>query len=305
MNRLIHGDNAEVMRALSGESIDLIYLDPPFNTGLSFTTKSGELAYEDRWEGGDYLDMLRPRIEMMHGLLKDTGSIFLHCDWRASAHLRLMLDTIFGIDNFQNEIIWKRAPDGIGASTKSKRFGRNYDSILWYSKSAVWTYNMQHTKLSEKQIKTYGKRDVSGRMFKEVRVDGYTEKSIRSLEAQGLIYITKTGIKRKKYFLDEATSKVGVIWDDLLGFQAASLSADRVDYPTQKPEKLLARVIKTASNAGDVVADFFCGSGTTPVVAEKLGRRWIACDAGDIAIETATKRLLAIDATFATNCKST
>ncbi|MGI6306096.1 MAG: site-specific DNA-methyltransferase [Bacteroidales bacterium] len=294
-NKLIWGDNKFVMSSLLEKfagKIDLIYIDPPFATGADFTVdveigENGieihkahsiieEKAYRDTWGSGmeSFLTMFYDRLHLIKDLLSDKGSIYIHIDWRVNAHLRLLIDEVFGLENFQREIIW-----GIGTSSgfksQANNWIRGHDTILFYSKKDQIVFNKQYAEYDERTIRRYDKIDSKGKRYK--------------------IYYNSDGSERKVY-LD--TTKGRVItdtWTDIIGFQTINNTGEYLDYPTQKPEALLERIIKASSNEGDIVADFFCGSGTTCAVAEKLGRRWIGVDLGRYAIHTTRKRLLEIE----------
>lgn len=297
-NRLIHGDCLAVMQALPAECIDLIYIDPPFLTGrqhYSTLTESSraEPYFDDRWPGGiaEYLAWFEARLAEMRRVLAAAGSIYIHLDWRTSHYVKCMCDRLFGYDNFRNELFWRRDVAGKGAKRTSRQWPRNVDSILFYSKSDQWTFRQPYVALDEQQQKVYRYTQADGRRFKTVMLGDYSAASIARMEAQGLIYVSKSGKKYKKYYLDEAMSTVDTIWTDIAGFGTRTASKERLGYPTQKPEALLTRIIEASSNAGDVVADFFCGSGTTCAVAQKLGRSWVGVDVSNDAITIAAARL--------------
>jgi DNA modification methylase len=275
-NKLIFADNRRAIPSLletcTGK-IDLVYIDPPFGTGADFTmgrrggAAGGELlAYTDRWEDGlsEYLATMLEQLELIRALLSEQGTIFVHCDWRVSHYLRCLLDEVFGAEAFKNEIVWRyrRWP------AKTKVFQRMHDVLFWYGKSRsdrhAWT--QFYEELAPSTLETWG-----------------TKRQVADFS---------TG-RRKPSQTDEETkgAPMSDVWE--IGI-IAPIARERVGYPTQKPEALLRRVIEAASRPGDLVADFFAGSGTTLAVAEKLGRRWVGCDAGRVAIHTARKRLLGL-----------
>lgn len=291
-NKIIWGDNKLIMSSLLqtfGGKFSLIYMDPPFAVGSDFNIdiKIGdtdvektasvieEVAYRDTWGNGiaSYIEMLAERIRIAHALLSSDSSIFIHCDYRTAAYTRLLLDDVFGTDNFQNEIIWSY---GAGGNPKGF-FPRKHDSILWYSKGAP-KFNLQgaimRVPYDKSTIDThYKKVDSDGRLYRVQIVNG----------------------REYKTYADEG-KLVTDVWTDIGGQNATSpISAEATGYPTQKPEKLLERIIHAASQPGDLVGDFFCGSGTTLAVAEKLKRNWIGADLGRFAIHTSRKRLLNIE----------
>lgn len=317
-NRLIRGDKTEVLPALLATfagQVDLIYVDPPFDTGAAFSasrrvpsadaSSQGEpmvieqAAYRDTWGHGidRYLQWFYETVALLRELLAATGSIYVHLDWRLDGFARAIMDEVFGPACFRNAIVWKRDVAGKGAKRVSRQWPRNADTILFYSRSpTTWIFNQPFVALNEAQQKAYRYVDQDGRRYKAVQLGDYSAASIARFEAQGLIHTSRsTGTKYKKYYLDEALATVDGIWSDIPGFGTRTAAAEQSGYPTQKPEALLERIISASSREGDLVLDCFCGSGTTAVVAEKLGRRWIVADLGRLAVQTTRKRLLSID----------
>ena len=276
-NKLIWGDNKLVMSSLLKQGwagkINLIYIDPPFYTGadFSYTTKIDDTeiekepslieqrAYKDTWSGGiaSYLKYMYERLVLMKELLAENGSIYVHLDWHVSHYVKVMMDEIFGYDNFRNEIVWNYTGP---SSPGQKQFSRKHDSILWYSKSEDWTFNESLIRIPYDPT-TAGKFKSEGTGFKGTPAD-----------------LSKGKIPEDWWYFPI----VSRIRNEIVGFA------------TQKPEILLNRIILASSNKGDIVADFFCGSGTTLAVAEKLGRRWIGSDLSKYAIQVTRKRLLDI-----------
>ena len=294
-NKLIWGDNKLILSSLKNgplrEEIErqgglkLIYIDPPFDVGAdfkmdiqiggdTFTKKPNileEIAYRDTWgEGADsYIAMMYERLVLMRDLLAEDGSIYVHCDWRVHAFIRMVLDEIFGKDNFLNDVIWVYKFGGRSSST----FARKHDTIFWFAKTPRYFFNKDEVKVSvtsESTKHNYRYVDEQGRRYREDR------------RKSGKVY---------RYYLDEGKIPEDA-WTDIdsLHFEVQ----ERLEYPTQKPEALLERIIKSATRSGDLVADFFCGSGTTAAVAEKLGRRWIVSDLGKFAIHTTRKRMIGV-----------
>ncbi|MFH2012984.1 MAG: site-specific DNA-methyltransferase [Pseudomonadota bacterium] len=317
-NKLIWGDNKLILSSLKNgplrEEIEkegglkLIYIDPPFDVGAdfsmdieiggdTFTKKPNileEIAYRDTWgKGADsFIAMIYERLVLMRDLLAEDGSIYVHCDWRVNSYIRLVLDDVFGTSHYRNEIRWKRQPVR-GAKATSNQYARNSDGILFYSKSDKWIWNGAYKDYDPKFIETKFRPDADGRLFRDCDLGDYSEKSISDFEKQGKIYITSSGKKRLKRFLDE--EKGESLGDMLVHIpEVNSMAVERTGYATQKPEALLERIIKASSNEGDLIADFFCGSGTTSAVAEKLGRKWIVSDLGKFAIHTTRKRLIGV-----------
>lgn len=295
-NKLIWGDNLLVMGSLLEKfagKIDLIYIDPPFATGADFSFKaevgdSGEeiykersvieeKAYRDTWGRGvnSYMEMIYHRMKFFYELLSTRGSIYIHCDWRMNSYIRQMMDEFFGVNNFQREIIWDISVLS-GFKTKTNNWIRGHDTILFYSRdSKAVLFNKQKIEHRAEYLERFNKVDSEGRRY----FDGRGERR----------------------YLDDAIERgkaVGDVWGDIMSFQQIPTSAERVGYDTQKPIALLERIISASSNEGDLVADFFCGSGTTLVAAEKLGRRWIGCDLGRYGVHVSRKRMLDIE-----NCK--
>jgi adenine specific DNA methylase Mod len=317
-NKLIWGDNKLVLSSLKNGplrkeiedqgGIKLIYIDPPFDVGadFSFQVEIGgdefkkapsvleELAYRDTWGKGtdSFISMIYERLVLMRGLLSENGSVYVHCDWRLNSLLRLVLDEVFGSNFYRNELRWKRQPVR-GAKATSQQYARNSDVILFYSKSDSWIWNGAYKPYDPAFIKAKFRPDSSGRLFRDCDLGDYSEQSIQEFERQGKIYVTKSGKKRLIRFLDEEKGEsVGDIITDIP--EVNSMAEERTNYATQKPEELLERFIKASSCENDIVCDFFCGSGTTLAVAEKLNRKWIGSDLGKFAIHTTRKRMIQV-----------
>lgn len=327
LSSLANGPMREEIEREGG--LKLIYIDPPFAVGADFgfnieiggetaekkQTVIEEIAYRDTWERGisSYLSMLYERLVLMHGLLARDGSIYVHVDSKVLHPLRLVLDHVFGRDRFTNEIVWKRSLP----HNDPKKYGSIHDTILYYRKSEAFIFNPQYTGLEESYIEShYGSVDENGRNYQLTSLAAtgagparrfgdkvisppkgnhwrYSQENIDQLMAEGRIVFTSTGNPRYKRYLDEMKGPaLQSIWDDVLAVN--SQADERKDYPTQKPEALLDRIIKASSNEGDLVADFFGGSGTTAAVAEKLGRKWITCDLGRFGIHTTRKRMIGV-----------
>ncbi len=286
-NKLIWGDNKLILSSLTNgplrEEIEkegglkLIYIDPPFAVGADFgfeieiggetaekkQSTIEEIAYRDTWGKGisSYLTMMYERLKLMHNLLAEDGSIYVHCDWRVSYYLRFLLDDVFGANQFVNEIAWCTT----GASRVEKNYPRKHDTILYYSKSDNYTFNKDDIRIPY--------------------AEGSIDRANRNVIAKG-------GMNFDSIELNSDGKIPEDFWVDVQ--RAARYPGENVGYPTQKAEKLLERIIKASSNEGDLVADFFCGSGTTAAVAEKLGRKWIAADLGRFAIHTTRKRMIGV-----------
>ncbi|MEI7826163.1 MAG: site-specific DNA-methyltransferase, partial [Chlorobiaceae bacterium] len=274
----------------------------------TFTKRPGvleELAYRDTWgKGADsFIAMIYERLVLMRDLLADDGSIYVHCDWRVNTYIRLILDEVFGKDCFRGHITWRSmTPSGFKGKTS---LGKSKDDIIYYSKNRdKITYNPQKIPYTAEYLRErFNKIDEQGRRFKDEKIGtATTADTIEKLKKEDRIYVTSQGSLRIKHFLDEADGYyMDDIWTDI--FHENSQSENRTGYATQKPEALLERIIKASSDEGDLIADFFCGSGTTPAVAEKLGRKWIGSDLGKFAIHTTRKRLIGVQRQLKTDGK--
>jgi DNA modification methylase len=356
-NFLYYGDNLEVLRRhIKDETVDLIYLDPPFNSNATynvlFAEKNGSKAaaqikaFEDTWQwdqaaaqayqevveaGGKvsqamqafrmslgdndmlaYLAMMAPRLVELRRVLKPTGSMYLHCDPTASHYLKMLMDAICGLEEFRNEIIWERT---VSHNIRTKGYVRANDTILYYSKTTQFVFHDQYTEYGPEQMRRY-KPDETGRLYKAENLTFSSPNPNRQFEwrgakpppnrswggsleqleewyARGRILLKKDGTPRLdglKVYLDETKGKpVSTNWTDIP--RIGNTSAERLGYPTQKPEALLERIIKASSNEGDLVLDPFCGCGTTIAAAQKLNRRWIGIDITHLAITLIKHRL--------------
>jgi adenine-specific DNA-methyltransferase len=334
-NQLIWGDNKLVMSSLLHEfagQVKLVYIDPPFDTGtdFSFRVQVGdagltkmpsileEHAYRDTWGRGreSYLHMLYERLTLIHELLSDEGTLFLHLGSNVSHLGKLLCDEIFGTSAFTNEIVWKRAHAHGDVGQGARHLGRLHDVILLYRKSEAAVWNPQFEPYTDEVIqRDYSKVDESGRHYQLTPIDGpggeakgnpryeflgvtrywrFSRERMQELYDEGRIVQTNPGtVPRQKRYLDEMPGvALQDLWLDIPPVQGQA--RERAGYATQKPEALVERILKLASNEGDLIADVFVGSGTTCAVAERLGRRWIGCDLGRFAIHTTRKRLLAV-----------
>jgi DNA modification methylase len=296
INKLICGDNLDELGKLLKESVDLVYIDPPFFTHKQYEVVWGDEAevrsFEDRWEGGieHYISWMKPRILSIYDVLKPTGSFYLHCDWHANAHLRIICDEIFGENNFRNEIIWQRSTDTGSSKAISKKFPANSDTILFYVKSNHYVFNPQFFKYTHKYLERFKYSDEKGR-YRWQCLKTYSQETLKKLESENRIRWGKKAKnpEYKQYEWELKGVLISNIWTDINQINPAA--RERLGYPTQKPEALLERIIKASSNPGDIVLDAFCGCGTTMAVAHKLGRRWIGIDISPTAIKTVDDRL--------------
>ncbi|MCX5656528.1 MAG: site-specific DNA-methyltransferase [Planctomycetota bacterium] len=318
-NKLIWGDNKLILSSLKNgplrEKIEkqgglkLIYIDPPFDVGAdfsmdieigdeTFTKKPNileEIAYRDTWgKGADsFIAMIYERLILMRDLLAEDGSIYVHCDWRVNSFIRLLLDEVFGPGRYRNELRWKRQPPR-GAKAISRQYAKSSDTILYYSLHDRYVWNPQFKEYSAEYVKAkFTYKDKDGRVYRIDNIGDYSETSIAEFRKRGRIYDYPSGKLGLIRYLDEAKGEaITDIWLDIA--EVNSQAIEDTKYATQKPESLLERIVKASSNEGDLVADFFCGSGTTAAVAEKLGRKWIVADLGKFGIHTTRKRLIGV-----------
>ena len=362
-NTLYYGDNLDILRQhLPDESVDLVYLDPPFNSNANynvlFKEQSGEAspaqirAFTDTWEwtqeavrtyeqeiitnpsvpanvkdmisafrqfvGGNammaYLVMMTPRLVELRRVLKPTGSIYLHCDPTASHYLKLLMDTIFGKENFRTEIVWKRTSAHSDTRQGRRQHGRVHDLILFYSRDASWTWNPLYAEYDQEYIDQFYRHvePETGRRYRLDNLTGpggaakgnpsyevmgvtrywrYSEERMAELIEQGRVIQTSPGaVPAYKRYLDEMPGiPLQDVWTDI--GPIGSRAKERLGYPTQKPQALLERIIQSSSNEGDVVLDPFCGCGTAVAAAENLKRRWIGIDITHLAVALMKNRL--------------
>jgi adenine-specific DNA-methyltransferase len=314
-NRLIYGDNLLAMAALlAGDEhtpslrgkIDLIYIDPPFDSKADYRTKVTlpgveleqrptvieQFAYSDTWSDGtaSYLAMIVPRLVLMRELLADSGSIYVHLDWRVGHYVKVVMDEIFGKEFFRNDLRWKRQPVR-GAKATGQQYARNSDILYFYTKRNDSIWENAYKPYDPAFIRAKFRPDANGRLYRDSDLGDYSEESIAKFEEQGRIYRTSNGNRRLIRYLDEEKGEaVGDMWVDIP--EVNSMADERREYATQKPEKLLERIIRASSREGSLVFDCFGGSGTTAAVAEKLGRRWITSDLGKPACMIMRKRLI-------------
>ena len=353
-NTLYYGDNLDVLREhVPNESVDLVYLDPPFNSNQSYNVLFAERdgsrsaaqikAFDDTWRwdqaaaaayqevveaGGKvsealqafrlflgdndmlaYLSMMAPRLVELHRVLKPTGSLYLHCDPTASHYLKLLLDGIFGSDNFRNEIVWRRTN---AKGLAFKNYPRNHDLLLYYFKGGDLIWNQPFRPHDPEYVAQFYRyvEPKTGRRYRlgdltnpnpnrpnltyewngHRRVWRWTRERMQEAHDQGIVHYSSTGLASQKRFLDEMKGNpVDTIWEDIRPIQAQA--KERLGYPTQKPEALLERIVTASSREGDVVLDPFCGCGTAIAVAQRLGRQWIGIDITHLAINLIRHRL--------------
>jgi DNA modification methylase len=323
-NLIYCGDCKKIMvNHIPDESIDLIYVDPPFFSDRHYEVLWGNgyemRAFEDRWKGGieNYIAWMDGKLRECHRVLKSTGSMYLHCDWHAHARLRINMDKIFGKANIVNEIIWKRTSAHGDTKQGAKHFGRIHDTILLYKKGSKYKWNMEYTPYDEEYIEKFYKyiEPETGRHFQPTdltaakpggdtkyswkgvkpakeRYWAYSKENMEQFEREGRLYYPKggRGMVRYKRYLDEMLGlPVQDIWLDIKHIH--SKSKERFGYPTQKPEALLERIIKVSSNKNDIILDPMCGCGTAIAVAHKLKRRWVGIDISPTGCKLMVKRM--------------
>ena len=313
INKIFWGDNLQVMSHLLKEfrgKVDLIYIDPPFDSKADYKksirlkvggaaqsdrTAFEEKQYGDIWTNDEYIQFMYERLIIMRELLSDKGSLYLHCDWHQSHHLRCILDEIFGSDNCHNVLTWKRSHAQGNAGQGAEHFGRVSDTIFLYSKTGSPIWNQQYTAYTQEVLDRDYKyiNEATGERYRLTPVDGpggaskgnpyyeflgvvgywrYSKETMASLYEKGEIILSSTGksLSRRRFLKDAKGTPVTDLWEDLN--RVSPTSSERLDYPTQKPEVLLERIINNSSNPGSIIFDCFMGSGTTQAVAMKLGR---------------------------------
>ena len=300
-NKLVLGDNLEFLRTLKSETVDLIYIDPPFFSGRNYNIIWGDSneirTFQDIWEGGldSYLIWLNARLWEMRRVLKKTGSIYVHCDWHASHYIKTEMDKIFGYDNFVNEIIWSY--EGTGSPSKTK-FASKHDIVLRYAKNigSVLTYDLYFEQEIDTTYSTL-KKDDDGKYFRIQGLGDYSDESIKRLEKENRIYVASSGKKYLKHWVENRDGKLfkdkklSDVWTDITQLGTA-IQKEKIGYPTQKPETLLERIVKASSDDDSVIADFFMGGGTTLAVAQRLKRKFIGCDSSRVAVSVTLDRLV-------------
>lgn len=300
-NLMFSGDNKEILSSLLVAGfrgkVDLIYIDPPFDSGADYVRKvklrgvgngNGEengnggkipadgqslaeqIQYNDIWANDNYLQFMYERLILLRELLSEKGSLYLHCDENKNHHLRFLLDEVFGMENFRREVIWDITVLS-GYKTQANNWIRGHDSIYFYTKSENFIFNKQKQPHRKEYLDRFDKQDDAGRWY---------------FEGRGVRLYKDEVIKRGK--------SAGDVWFDIMSFQQQPTSAENVQYPTQKREDLLGRIIRASSDENSIILDCFCGSGTTAVVAEKLGRRWIVADLNKGALQITIKRLQSV-----------
>lgn len=328
-NLIVQGDNLQFLKTCYmnqdplikdkvKRKVKLIYIDPPFATESDFQSSEGAQSYSDRVERAEFLEALRERLLYLWELLADEGSIYIHLDMKMVHSVKVIMDEIFGGNNIVNEIVWKRRG---GSMNQPNCYGNVVDYILFYSKSNNYKFKPQ-TSLNDEGTKQYIKerfifKDEDGRIYMKSPLvspkdrpnlkytyKGYiappngwlvSEEKMKKWDEEGRLVFPESNKQRisRKIYLDEYVGQpIDCMWDDI--YPINPMSKERVNYPTQKPEALLERIIQASSDENDLVVDIFAGSGTTAAVAEKLGRRWIMCDFGKHAIYTMQKRFLNI-----------
>lgn len=329
-NMLIYGDNLLALKELYADQhgpnryctrdrIKLIYIDPPFATKQDFM-KDKEKAYRDKVTGAQFIEFLRKRLVLLHELLARDGCIYVHVDQKKGHYIKAVMDEVFGEQFFINEVVWKRRS---GILAQSKQYGVNTDSLLFYSKSADFyfhpptvkagaaDYVSERFKYFDEKGRRYRLSPIVSPSYSQNLVYEYkgfkppangwscSRSTMERWESEGkLVFPKKKGgrIQRKQYLDEWEGRPTQTLWEDIPPINPQA--DERIDYPTQKPERLIERILKASSNEGDIVLDAFVGSGSTPAVAEKLGRRWIAMDCGMLAIYTIQKRLFSLTTTI-------
>jgi DNA modification methylase len=311
------GDNLEQLRKMPAGFVDLIYIDPPFNSNRDYEVfwpeKAQKRAFEDRHESTRaYIDFMRPRCVQLHRVLKSTGSFYYHCDWHSDSYVRVMLDQIFGEAQFRSHIIWQRTTSHNDAK---RQWGAVNDSIYFYTKSKSYNFNCQYRGYDKSYLSgKYRYQEPDGRVYRlsDLRspqprpnlmytYKGYkphpngwavSREKMEQLEAEGRLHFPKNPdgrIELKRYLGERKGMPIGNVWTDIAPVN--SMASERIGFPTQKPVPLLERIVKASSEPQDILLDAFCGCGTALIAAEKLGRRWIGLDISPTACRVMAERL--------------
>ena len=328
-NLLIFGDNLQALKTIYENKdplikdkvkgmVKLIYIDPPFATESDFVAKDGEKAYSDKIKGSEFIEFIRQRLILAKEILSDEGSIFVHLDMKKYHYIKVIMDEIFGENNFRNEIIWQSSSSG---KTVKQNLAKDTQFICWYSKTELYTFNKVFTSLSPKTLKMYRMDDNDGRgkyrLYPLQKTDGPTigtkydyvdenkkvwkcpkkgwrmiNEKLKELELDNRLYFGGKTLQEKAYWneRDNEGKLANNLWIDCPNLQGNNNEIS--GYPTQKPLSLLSRIIEMTTNKNDLILDFFAGSGTSLIAAENLGRRWIGCDIGKLSMYTIQKRLL-------------
>ena len=319
------GDNLPIMRGLNSESVDLIYLDPPFNSNANYAAPIGSqaagAAFKDTWGLDDvnlawhgeikherpglydllnatrvihgdsmmsYLIYMAIRIMEMRRILKDTGSIYLHCDPTASHYLKLLMDCVFGKDSFRNEVVWQRTTNTGSSKARANKLSNNTDSILYYVKSKHGIFYKQHMPYSDEYIKRFRYKDEKGN-YRWQYMATYSNQKLEELRKKDMVRETGKNPEYKQYLHELKGIPLSNLWADI--FHINPMAKERVGYPTQKPLALLNRIVEISSNKGDVILDPFCGCATACIAAEKLQRQWVGIDISSKAAELVEMRM--------------
>ncbi|MCT7519087.1 site-specific DNA-methyltransferase [Aliarcobacter cryaerophilus] len=331
-NMIVIGDNLQFLKTINENKdplikdkikgkVKLIYIDPPFATENDFKGGEGQKAYSDKAKGADFIEFLRRRLILAREILADDGSLFVHLDTKKGHYIKIILDEIFGEGMYRNEIIWTRSSSG---KTTSKNLSRDTDCIYWYTKSEQFTFNKVFKPLSKTTLSMYNKNDNDGRgnyrlyplqktsspgpetTYDYIDNNGniwkcpkkgwrMKESKLKDLENDNRLYFEGKSLQEKAYWIERENEgrEANNLWEDIANLQGAT--SEITGYPTQKPEKLIERILTLATNKNDIVLDFFGGSGTTISTAEKMERKWITCDIGKLSYFTIQKRILQIE----------
>ena len=287
LNKVYCIDNLELLKQMDDNSVDLIYCDILYNTGKKFKD------YDDRLgTPQEAIEWYRPRLIEMRRILRSTGNVVLHCDSHINSYIRVAMDEIFGIKNFRNEIVWKRSNDTGSSKAKGNKLPVCSDTLVWYSATDKYTFIMPTIPYDSKLMNRFKYDDNDGKgkyYWADLRT--YSEKRLNELRDNNELKVRSSGKYSYKRYLNTANTNKALsnIWDDIN--RLSSNSSESCDYFSQKPKALLQRIINMLSNEGDVVADFFVGSGTSLVVAKELNRKYIGCDINPRAVEITNKRL--------------
>ena len=306
-NMIVFGDNLQFLKTIYKNEdplikdkvkgkVKLIYIDPPFATASDFSGSEGQKAYSDKTKDAEFVEFLRKRLIVAREILATDGSIMVHLDYKKVHYIKVLMDEVFGERNLRNEIIWQRTTNTGSSKARARKFSADTDTILYYSKSSEFQFNKLFREYSEKYLKRFKYKDKRG-YYRWSALKTYSQEKYEYLKREDMLRWSD-GSKYpelKQYLKKSKGVPMNNLWADIN--HVNPMAKERVGYPTQKPERLIQRIIEATTFEGDLVLDFFAGSATTSAVAEKLNRKWISCDIGKFSFYTAQKRILTLETT--------
>ena len=306
-NMIVFGDNLQFLKTIYKNEdplikdkvkgkVKLIYIDPPFATESDFSGNQGQKAYTDKAKDAEFVEFLRRRLVVAREILADDGSIMVHLDYKKVHYIKVLMDEIFGEKNLRNEIIWQRTTNTGSSKALARKFSSDTDTILYYSKTSTFQFNKLFREYSEKYLKRFKYKDKNG-YYRWSALKTYSQKKYEQLVKEDKVRQGKNSkYPEVKQYLDKSKGvPMNNLWADIN--HVNPMAKEKVGYPTQKPERLIQRIIEATTKQGDIVLDFFAGSGTTAAVSEKLNRKWIVSDIGKFSFYTIQKRILTLHET--------